>query len=139
MADTRRNIPVMNIFFAVTGTGSSCTLPSHTFFFLPSWWEFLQPKIDEIGHCAITLDNPSGKFDLSSIWGIGLAVLDMLLRIGGFLAVISIIIAGIQYITSTGNPEKGTSARKRLTNSLIGLAIMLIAAAVVSFIGNKLG
>jgi hypothetical protein len=68
-----------------------------------------------------------------------LAVLDMLLRIGGFAAVISIIIAGVQYIMSTGSPEKGTSARKRLTNSLIGLAIILIATGLVSFIGNSIG
>ncbi len=103
---------------------------NNQFFFLPRWWDYLktQPTPPD---CSITFNFPN------DIWAVGLAVLEMLLRIAGFAAVISIIIAGIQYITSTGSPEKGTSARKRLQNSLIGLAIAVIAAAVVSFIGNS--
>lgn len=114
----------MDLYFAA----ATC---SHSFFFLPNWWEFLskQPSPPD---CSISLNFPT------DIWTIGLAVLDMLLRVGGFVAVISIIIAGLQYIMSTGNPEKGSSARKRLTNSLIGLAIVLIASGVVAFLGNVL-
>jgi hypothetical protein len=126
-------------WLAAAKLGDPCTLPKHNFFFLPPWWEFLQPRYDELGHCAVTLNNAAGKFQLNSVWAIGLAVLDMLLRIGGFAAVISIIIAGVQYITSTGNTENATNARKRLTNSLIGLAIVLVAGGVVAFIGNTFG
>jgi hypothetical protein len=111
-------------YFAAT----SC---NHQFFFLPPWWEFLPtPQPPE---CSISF-NPPGD-----IWLVGLAILDMLLRIGGFLAVISIIIAGVQYITSGGSIEKGASARKRIVNSLIGLAIVLIASGAVRFIGNQIG
>lgn len=114
--------------------GANCTLPSHSFFFLPSWWEYIPTKIDNAtGQCVVAFNFPG------DIWAVALAVLDMLLRIGGFVAVISIIAAGLQYVTATGNPEKGTSARKRLTNSLIGLAIVLIASGIVAFIGNTLG
>lgn len=115
---------MMNFLFAA----ATC---NHSFFFLPSWWEFL-PKKPAPPNCDITFNFPG------DIWAVGLAVLDMLLRVGGFVAVISIIIAGVQYIMATGNPEKGASARKRLTNSLIGLAIVLIASGVVAFIGNTL-
>lgn len=75
----------------------------------------------------------------ADIWLIGLAILDMLLRLAGFVAVISIIIAGVSYITATGEPDKAAAARRRLYNSLIGLAIALIATALVSFVGNSLG
>lgn len=107
---------------------------NHSFFFLPNWWEFL-PSADQPSppNCEIGFTFPN------DILPVGLAVLDMLLRIGGFVAVISIIVAGIQYITSMGNPEDAVAARKRLTNSLIGLAIVLIATGVVAFIGNTLG
>jgi hypothetical protein len=115
-----------------------CPLPKHDFLFLPPWWEYLQPKFDELGHCAVVVSGKGG-FDLSSLWAIGLAVLDMLLRIGGFVAVISIIIAGIQYITSTGSTDAATNARKRIVNSLIGLAIILVASGVVAFIGKTFG
>jgi hypothetical protein len=106
---------------------ATCSQP---FFFLPNWWEFIPDK-QISATCEITFKFPG------DIWLVGLAILDMLLKIGGFAAVISIIIAGLQYITASGNPEKGTAARKRITNSLIGLAIVLIASGVVAFIGNK--
>ena len=120
----------MNLILAAT----SCVLPNHQFFFLPPWWEFLDIQIDPVtGVCGPAFDFPG------DIWLVGLAVLDMLLRIGGFLAVISIIIAGVQYITSGGSIERGASARKRIINSIIGLAIVLVASAAVRFIGNQIG
>lgn len=144
MANSRGNFQMMvywllgSIYFPVLRLADSylgpCNLPQHQFFFLPPWWEFVPTKIDAItNQCVVAFKFPG------DIWAVGLAILDMLLRIGGFAAVISIIVSGIQYITATGNPEKGSSARKRLTNSLIGLAIVLVAAGVVAFIGNTIG
>jgi len=73
------------------------------------------------------------------LWSIGLAIIDMLLYVAGIVAVISIIIAGVSYITAAGSSDQITSARKRIVNSLLGLAIVLIASALVSFIGNAIG
>jgi hypothetical protein len=114
-----------HLYFAAT----SC---SHPFFFLPNWWKYLstQPAPPD---CNITLTFPV------DLWLIGLAVLDMLLRIAGFVAVISIIIAGAELILSEGSPDKATAARNRLINSLIGLAIAASAAAVVALIGTSVG
>jgi hypothetical protein len=75
----------------------------------------------------------------NGLWSIGLAVIDMLLYVAGIVAVISIIIAGVSYITAAGSSDQITSARKRIINSLLGLAIVLIASALVSFIGNAIG
>lgn len=111
---------------------SSC---AHSFFFFPTWYKYLDDAGKLDANCNITANG----FQPVDIWLIGLAVLDLLLRLAGFVAVVSIIIAGIQYITATGSPEKTTAARRRLTNSLIGLAIALIAIATVSFIGAQLG
>ena len=102
------------------------------FFFIPPWWQYLTTTDTSLG-CKITFDPPG------DIWLVGLAVLDMLLRLAGFIAVISIIIAGVSQLFSGGNPEKAASARKRLYNSLIGLAIALIATAFVTFLGRSLG
>ena len=63
----------------------------------------------------------------------------MLLYLAGIVAVISIIIAGISYITSQGNAEKAASARRRIVNSLIGVAAVVIASVVVRFIGDRVG
>jgi hypothetical protein len=117
-------------FFAAP---ASCTLPKSTFFFLPNWWEYLGGQVDGLGQCGPVVAFPNGLLP------IGLAVLDMLLRLAGFAAVVSIIIAGAQHLFTDGNPEKAAAARKRLYNSLIGLAIALTATGLVTFIGGQIG
>jgi hypothetical protein len=122
----------MEFVIAKFGHVIAATTCEHQFFFLPSWWEYL-PNQPTPPSCSIVFKFPD---DLLLV---GLAILDMLLRIGGFVAVISIIIAGVQYIMSGGSSEKGVAARKRLVNSLIGLLIVVVAAGVVAFIGNTIG
>lgn len=91
----------------------------------------MKGREDALGQCT---PNFTG---LSDIFPIGLAALDILLRVAGLVAVISIIIAGVEYIAAAGNAEKITGARKRAVNSLIGLAIALVAVVTVSFIGRS--
>ena len=118
--------------FLFAAPGDACNLPSSTFFFLPPWWEYLKGAQDQLGQCTPAVNFPH------VILPIGLALLDILIRLSGLVAIVSIIIAGVTYITSSGNPEKAASARKRIYNALIGLAVVFIAAGVVAFIGNSL-
>jgi hypothetical protein len=104
-----------------------------SFFGIPHWWEYLKVQKDSLGQCAI----PTFNFP-NDILAVGLAIIDILLRVAGIVAVISIIIAGISYIGAAGAADKITASRKRIQNALIGLAIVLVASAVVSFIGNSL-
>ena len=106
--------------------------PSKTFFFFPPWWEYLDRTTDALGQCAPAFAFPG------DIWAVGLAIIDMLLRLAGFVAVVAIIIAGVRYMGAGGNPEKAASARKGLYNGLLGLVIALTATAIVAFIGNSL-
>ncbi len=95
---------------------------------LPPWWEYLQVG----ANCTPVVNWPGG------IWLIGLAVLDMLLRVAGLVAVISILVSSVMYVTSSGNPDRAKAALDRIISSLVGLAIVLVAAAVVAFVGNRL-
>ncbi len=110
-----------------------CTIGNTSFFGFPHWWKYLNVEKDPLGKCAPVFNFPGDT------WVVGLAILDMLLRLAGIAAVISIIVAGISYITAAGSSDKITSARKRIVNSIVGLVVVLIAAAAVSFIGNRLG
>lgn len=110
----------------------AATACKNSFFGFPVWWKYLKQQPQPPG-CEVVLDFPE------EIWAIALAAVDMLLYAAGIVAVISIIIAGVGYITSQGNTEKTTSARRRIVNSLIGLAIVVIATFVVGFIGNSIG
>ena len=107
---------------------------NHGFFGFPHWWAYIHSgEVDAFGKCTPIVNFPN------DIWAIGLAIVDMLLFAAGLIAVISIIIAGVEYMFTMGNSEKGISARRRVVNSIIGLVIVLVAASLVSFIGKNVG
>ncbi len=136
MADTRGSFSVIPAVIVAKFSGYffAATTCAHTFFFFPSWWEYLTPQPDpnSIPPCSVTF-SPPGDF-----LAVGLAILDMLLRLAGFAAVIAIIIAGVEHLFSGGDPQKAAAARSRLWNSIIGLAIAMTATAIVAFIGRQL-
>ena len=101
------------------------------------WYHYLQVSPDASGACSVTNFTLLGSH--SSILLILLALVDDLLRIAGVLAVGFVIYAGVKYITSQGDPAETARAQSTLISSLAGLAIALVAVAVVSFIGNQVG
>jgi len=66
-------------------------------------------------------------------------VFNILLAFAGVAAVIFIIIGGFWFITSSGNEERAEKGRKTLINSIIGLAVIILAATIVRVVVNTLG
>jgi len=62
-------------------------------------------------------------------WGIGL---------GGLAVFITLIIAGIEYITSIADPKKLQDAKDRIKSSLIGLVLLLSSWAIFNLINPNL-
>jgi len=58
----------------------------------------------------------------------------ILASIGLGLAVIFLILGGIQYMTSQGDDEKATKAKKLIVNALIGIAIILAATFLLNIV-----
>ncbi len=52
----------------------------------------------------------------------------------GIVAVIMIVYGGIQYITSTGNPAGVQKAKTTILYSIVGLLIVIFAAAIVNVV-----
>jgi hypothetical protein len=52
----------------------------------------------------------------------------------GLVVAASIIMAGIKYSTSEGNPEATMQAKKRIQNSLIALLVYIFAFAIVNYL-----
>lgn len=52
----------------------------------------------------------------------------------GLAVVITIIVAGIQYSSSAGNPANITKAKERLMNAVIGLVLYLFLAAILRYL-----
>lgn len=60
------------------------------------------------------------------------------IQISGILAVIFLIIAGIQFLTAYGNEERLSSAKKSATYSAIGFLVMLLSYAIIAIL-NTIG
>jgi hypothetical protein len=62
----------------------------------------------------------------------------LLFSVVGGLAVIFIIVGGLQLATSNGDPGRIKQGKDTLTYSIIGLILAVAAGAIVSFIGERL-
>ncbi|MBI5466349.1 MAG: hypothetical protein HY974_03610, partial [Candidatus Kerfeldbacteria bacterium] len=66
-------------------------------------------------------------------------VINTLLGLVGVIAVIVIIYGGFTWLTSAGNEEKVTKAKKLLASAVIGVAIILGAYTITSFVVKSIG
>lgn len=115
---------------AYAATKELCSGDSITFLKLPTWYKYLKPEFID-GKCELNASFPD---DLGKI---GLALVEILLRLGGLVAVAFVIYGGFKYITSQGEPENTKNARHTIINSVIGLMITIVATVSVSFIGKE--
>jgi hypothetical protein len=58
--------------------------------------------------------------------------------IAGSLALLFIIIGGLRYIMSEGDPQKAAQAKGAIIYALVGLVITLTAFGIVRFVVGKL-
>lgn len=61
-------------------------------------------------------------------------IVNNLFILGSFLTLVMVILSGIQWILSRGDPEKVASAKRRFYYAMIGLIVMLSAFFVVRVI-----
>lgn len=78
-----------------------------------------------------SLDNP-----LERIVSVGLQAFIVITII---LSLFFLIYSGIQWTTSGGDKQKLQQARARVTYSIVGLLVALLAMFIVNIIGNLLG
>ncbi len=102
------------------------------FFGLPPWYKYLQCDKDSTGALSPIFHFPA------DIWLIAVAIVEMLLRIGGMAAVGYVIYGSIRYITSQGEAENTAAAKSTIMNAIIGLVIILVALVAVNFVGGQL-
>ena len=64
------------------------------------------------------------------VWKIVLNTVSMVLGVVGYLAIGLVIWGGIQYVTSQGDPGKAARGKKTVTNSVIGIVIVMTASII---------
>lgn len=65
-----------------------------------------------------------------------ISVVNWVLALLGLIAVIMILYGGFVWLTAGGNEEKVASAKKIISAAIIGLIIVLLAYAIVTFVVN---
>lgn len=116
---------------------------------IPTWYKYFgdnygvvesgNPFIpDSCGIIHAPGSDPAENFKQDAV-AIGLAVIDILLRIGALVAVAFVMLGGYKYMSSQGEPKNIESAMATLVNAAIGLGVVIMASVLVSFIGHTLG
>ncbi len=93
---------------------------------------------DILGQLTTWMDdlNPLKKFD--NIYDLIFAFFIFAYSFAGIISVAFLIYGGYQYLTSSGNDEKIKAGQKTITNSVIGLVIVLAAALIINTVKSVL-
>jgi len=65
-------------------------------------------------------------------------IINVALGFLGIIAVVIVLLGGFKYMISGGNEEKTAEAKKLIVSGIIGLAIILSAWAITSFVISRL-
>jgi len=65
-------------------------------------------------------------------------ILQIVFGIVGALAFLMIVISGLRYVLSAGNPDRTSRAKDGIIYALIGMLIAITAEALVSFVLNRI-
>ena len=74
--------------------------------------------------------------NLGDLFGL---VLNVIVGVGIALVVIFLVLGGIQYVMSKGDPKAADAARLSLTNAIIGFVVIIGALTIKAVVVNVLG
>lgn len=91
--------------------------------------------------CGLNPTDPDGNADKVGIKfnEIVSALIGILTLFAGLWFLIQVITAGYQWIAAGGDGKQVQAAREKITNSIIGLIIVVIAWVIVGLVGELLG
>lgn len=106
--------------------------PKTDFFGLPTWYKYLPGKL--------VIESGTGKEvcqpllgSINDFWLVAAAIIDLLLRAGALIAIGYIVVGGVRYIISLGEPDKTKQARGTIIHACVGLAISIVASVFVNY------
>ena len=94
-------------------------------------------KLAAVEYGTVTEIEGAGQGEPEKLKDSVMNIINWILGVIAIICVIVIIIGGIQYMTSTGDPGKVKKAEDTILYAIIGLVVVILAAAIVNFvIGN---
>ena len=65
------------------------------------------------------------------------SILNIVLAIMGAVAFLMLVIAGLRYTISQGDPTRVADSKRMIVYTLVGLVVIALAATVVNFVISK--
>ncbi|MCA9344967.1 hypothetical protein KC946_03960 [Candidatus Saccharibacteria bacterium] len=125
-----RLVTIANYIPTIFAAGQDCGQNTNFLGIFPPWYKYLEFTEG----CRVNINFSSNPQD---IFKIGLAFIDILLRLGGLVALGYIIYGGFKFITSQGEPEGIKDAKTTIMNALIGVVIVTLASGIVVYIAGR--
>lgn len=76
--------------------------------------------------------------DQSLLGGILKDVINVMLYMAGAIAVIMVVVGGIRYITSDGDPGAAGKAKNTIIYALVGLVVAVMSYSIVNFVIGRI-
>jgi len=77
---------------------------------------------------------PSGNLTIESVLSM---VIYWILGLTGGIAVLFLILGGLQYVTSSGNKDKAEQAKQTILYAVIGLIVIALSFVIVAFVSQN--
>jgi len=92
---------------------------------------------EKAGIC-VPVNTQSGLLGSKNLVELITKSINLLLYLGGAIAVLFVIVGGYQYLTSGGNEELAEKGRKTVTNAIIGILLMALAFTIINVVVGTL-
>ncbi len=126
-------------FGALLATLTLAALPSHA-----AAWEPFGNNSTTGDYCssapssAVCKDRNQANDPVSGSHGLIMKVVDIIAFVGGAVAVVILILAGMRFVTSAGNSDDVAGARRSIIYASVGLIVIALSRTIVAFIIGKL-
>ena len=77
---------------------------------------------------------PNTSTKVAELPNVVVNILNGIIAVSGLVAVIFVIVGGVQYMTSAGDPGKTKKAKDTILYAVIGLIVCVLAFAIVNFV-----
>ncbi|OYX40936.1 hypothetical protein B7Y94_05895 [Candidatus Saccharibacteria bacterium 32-49-12] len=101
----------------------------------PTFANVIEDSCNQSGSDSALCDNGNADTEFSEVIKV---IVNTLLFIIGIISVVMIIIGGIKFTTSAGNPAGVTSAKNTILYAIVGLVVSVAAYAIVNWVIDKL-
>ncbi|MDP4127590.1 MAG: pilin [Bacillota bacterium] len=85
---------------------------------------------------VVTPVTPTGSLDIATVLT---TIIYWILGLSGGVAVLFLILGGLQYITSSGNKDRAEAAKQTILYAVIGLVVIALSFVIVAFVAQNVG